>query len=524
MTPTQRSEAGIHTTSPFLPSFFQVEASLLTCSPGPSPLVTLSSDVSWNPYIYLLSSALAVPVHDVSMHTWLAADYHESGQSQPGFCADRFSSKYLQDLRDHAGSYCSPGSRSNLTCFHSRKASGGLVDSFCIGRGASFDVGTSKFALQCPVRTLNANETASGLVQFDQIRGYWYDTGPSQIFNNFVDIKAGLATPDRTEDQGKNTNDKATPPRFYLLLKREGETNPWHCLMEIWSAGMTLDVLSMTRDPLGNDGPFFRPKEDAPDTQVVILDDRQDGPYFDLWTLFAKRKPVRLKELLAAPAPSTNASIIVPLAGGSNPLWQNDWAVRRCTAATTLNAFSRRVLDFYGVTDDPPAPPTNKTTDDDNDNNNAIVVTFIDRTSTRRLQDQDRLFAALRERVPHVSVRLVDFAALPFAEQLRVARTTDVLVGVHGAGLTHAMSRAGVIQPADLRHNGFRNLAAMRGLGFFRVHAANTGAGGGGAAAVRRRGSWQWNDVRLEEERFLEVMSAAIKSLYARGRWNYDVN
>lgn len=88
--------------------------------------------------------------------------------------------------------------------------------------------------------------------------------------------------------------------------------------MELWSAGMTLDVLSMTRGPLRNNGPFFRPDEDAPDTQVVIMDDRQDGPYFDLWTLFAKRKPVRLKDLLAAQAPAIKASIIVPRAGGSN--------------------------------------------------------------------------------------------------------------------------------------------------------------------------------------------------------------
>ena len=36
-------------------------------------------------------------------------------------------------------------------------------------------------------------------------------------------------------------------------------------------------------------------------------------------------------------------------------------------------------------------------------------------------------------------VRVVDFARLTFAEQLREVREADLLVGIHGAGLSHVM-------------------------------------------------------------------------------------
>lgn len=73
----------------------------------------------------------------------------------------------------------------------------------------------------------------------------------------------------------------------------------------------------------------------------------------------------------------------------------------------------------------------------------------------------------MKERTPRVAIRLVDFATLSFADQIRVARATDVLVGVHGAGLTHMMfmplGAAAVveIQPAELDHIGFRKTSQL---------------------------------------------------------------
>jgi len=306
--------------------------------------------------------------------------------------------------------------------------------------------------------------------------------------------------------------------------------------MEIWSSWLTIDVLRMAGHPSHySDGtPLFRAPDDVADTQVVVLDDYPDGPYFDLWTLFAGRRPVRLRELITnkpAAAKTVNGSgstIIVPLAGGSNPLWQNDWEIRDCTTGVTLSTFVQRVLGFYGVANEQKRGPEED-----------IVVTFVDRRASRRLIHQTGLFATLKNRTPNVSIQLVDFAALPFVDQLRIARETDVLVGVHGAGLTHMMfmpAGAGAvveIQPAELNHVGFRNLAAMRQLNYFHVHAASVlqynKRGDSDAMppnarnAIRGRDSWQANDITIEPERFLEVISTAIKSIYSQGRRNFDI-
>ncbi|RYP07314.1 hypothetical protein DL765_009191 [Monosporascus sp. GIB2] len=365
-------------------------------------------------------------------------------------------------------------------------------------------------------------------------------------------------------------NSTVAPPKTLLLLKREGEANPWHSLMEVFSTYMSFDILRMPGSSPGDNAPFFREPGDSDDTQVIILDDRDDGPYFDLWTLFARRKPLRLGELLGDPSTANNlkdVDLIIPLAGSSNPLWKDDEQAQQCNNAPMLTVFSRRVLDFYGIKD----PPIRK-------NDKPIVVTFINRRENRRLQNQRFLFAELQRRNPRINVQMVDFAAISFSEQLRVARETDVLVGAHGAGLTQSLfMRRGAgavveIQPEGLDHNGFRNVAGMLGLGYYRVHASaipreewregeeeeeeeegtqykgeknrsrRTGTkkdrgafrqnkddkkGGKSTAAagssIGKRDEWHWRDIDIEESRFFDVVEAAIRFMYTKGPWNYDV-
>lgn len=466
---------------------------------------------------------------------------YDEAEHQSEFCEDRFSTKYLERLRDNVRSYCTPGSQSNLTCFHHHASKDytsqdDRVDSVCFGRGSALDIATGRYGLDCRLRPYEENETAQGLIPFERLTGYWYETGPRFVFERFVELDASAA---RIE-AARTTAQTGMPPRFQVLLKREGESNPWHCLMEIYSTWMSFDVLRMARDPLNSNRPFFQHPEDTHDTQVVILDDRDDGPYWDLWQLFAERKPVRLKKLLAdyvagSPSVAAETNIIVPLAGASNPLWQNDWEVRDCTQAPTLSVFARRILGFYRIEDQPRNP-------------DQIMVTFIDRKEGRRLQNKDELFNALQAEIPHVKVRQVDFTAMSFPEQLRVIRDTDVLVGVHGAGLTHTMfmrEKMGVIvelQPETLRHpqtgephNGFRNLANMLRLDYFRIHVPQVPPpkapevrserkGLYGGKIVEKRDSWHVDDVRVDKARFLEVMNMAIKAMYTKGVWNFDVN
>lgn len=468
----------------------------------------------------------------------------------PVYCASRFGLKYLENLRDQSVGYCTADSPVNLTCFHSQTAPMSLrlgnkrqsrTDTMCFGRSAHFNATAQKFSLGCDSRTLGENE-ASRVPQIDQFTGYWYGTGPRAVLSERVVLDSNITVEEPTRN-------------FTILVKREGSHNPWHSLMEIWSMTMTLDVLRMAKEPSIN--ALFYSMSDVDNTQVMILDNYDEGPYFDLWSLFAKRPTVRARNMTTALTTSEN--IIVPLPGASNPVWQGDWDIHNCDRSPLLTTFAQRILSFYNLATIPASHPD-------------IVLTFIDRRSTRRLLDQDSHLAALRAHIPHLKVQSIDFATLSFAEQIKAVRGTDILVGVHGAGLTHAMflpESAVVVEilPEGLEHKGFRNFAALLGHAYFSAHGLKARAGrdggvegkagglvgvvdrvartngsakaaGGGmegtplgivprprTPALRKRDSdWQEEDVFLEKERFLELIDVAVKVMYNKGLRNYDVN
>ncbi|KAJ9206950.1 hypothetical protein DTO021D3_1686 [Paecilomyces variotii] len=406
----------------------------------------------------------------------------------PSFCAQRFSRTYLTDLRDSATGYCTQDSPFNITCFHSQTTAS-RIDSFCFGRSAAFNIGSKTFHLQCNLRDRTRDEIEHRIPELQSLASYWYGTGPRVVIEDFIDL-----------------DPTTTPPpvanNYTVLVKREGAYNPWHSLMEIFSMMMTLDVLRIT--PELPDGAPLLTEHDTTNTQVVILDDHEDGPYFDLWTIFAKRPILRLNDI---PNGTTFENVIIPLAGASNPMWQGDWEPHPCPTSDLLQVFSRRTIDFYGI-----SPQSTEESPD-------IVITFIDRKESRRLIDQEAYLDGIRQQFQHVTVRAVDFASISFREQLQIVRTTDVLVGVHGAGLTHALflkpnSVVVEILPAGLNHKGFRNLAGLLGHTYYSAHSRD--------ASTAKRDDWHYKDVELEKDRFMTLIEVAVKSLYNSGPRNYD--
>jgi EGF domain-specific O-GlcNAc transferase len=80
-----------------------------------------------------------------------------------------------------------------------------------------------------------------------------------------------------------------------------------------------LDALRMITDneagaPLLSHGDFDN-------TQVAVVDNHDDGSYFDLWQLFAKRPTLRFHDIVSG---CNINSIIIPLVGASNSIWQGD--------------------------------------------------------------------------------------------------------------------------------------------------------------------------------------------------------
>jgi len=67
--------------------------------------------------------------------------------------------------------------------------------------------------------------------------------------------------------------------------------------------------------------------------------------------------------------------------------------------------------------------------------------------------------AEVLRRFPNVDVQRVDFAQSSFAEQMQLVAQSEVLVGMHGAGLAHLLWLP--------EHGGLLELRPKRGMGWF---------------------------------------------------------
>lgn len=289
--------------------------------------------------------------------------------------------------------------------------------------------------------TNQSEGSKSEVVPLAKLNSYQYLTGPKYLLKQWLDLRA----PEEVERlaQGHFSNDnKGTSGRsFVLLVKSEVDGNIFHNINEIMAIMITLDVLRMTPDPTSPRGATILSPQDIMNTEIIILDEHPDGPLFDLFGMFSSKKPLRLEEWIASVGADANAetgtisvdNVILPLAGAANNLWA-DFITLDCEDNEMLRVFVQRIFDLLGIPRHRIAPPSLSS----DKPASRLNVTLIHRRSSRKLMGLDSfLFDTARSRfMAEADVRLVDFAVLTLQEQIQVSRDSDVLVGMHGAGLT----------------------------------------------------------------------------------------
>lgn len=183
--------------------------------------------------------------------------------------------------------------------------------------------------------------------------------------------------------------------------------------------------------------------------RVVLADGRPAAPLDAAWPgLFGD--VVRVGAL-GPDARRLETLAVAPL-GFDSPLLA--WRARQLPLAA---AFRRFVLEAHGVAvDDGPRRP------------GPLRVTLVRRE--HEAASEAVLLQVLRT-LADVEARAVALEGLPFREQVALAAATDVLVGAHGPGLTHALLLppwAGVVElfPGEdtPRARHYRRLAEWRGL------------------------------------------------------------
>lgn len=100
-------------------------------------------------------------------------------------------------------------------------------------------------------------------------------------------------------------------------------------------------------------------------------------------------------------------------------------------------------------------------------------ITFVKREHSRRLTAdcQQQLLSRIQA-LPQFLLKIVDLAALSFKEQVQLIANTDILLGVHGNGLSHALflpeggSLIEIFPPSSFRVE-YRILTQARKLNYF---------------------------------------------------------
>ncbi|XP_037077683.1 EGF domain-specific O-linked N-acetylglucosamine transferase-like [Pollicipes pollicipes] len=138
-------------------------------------------------------------------------------------------------------------------------------------------------------------------------------------------------------------------------------------------------------------------------------------------------------------------------------LFYNTPLVPGCQRSGLFHAFSRHVLHRLGVA------PRTVVTDD------TVRVVWISRQSRhRRVLNEEQLLTALRGQHGVQLIKAAFTHATPFLEQVRLVAGSDVLVGMHGAGLTHMLMLPDWGAVFELYNcedpDCYRDLARLRGL------------------------------------------------------------
>jgi glycoprotein 2-beta-D-xylosyltransferase len=234
-------------------------------------------------------------------------------------------------------------------------------------------------------------------------------------------------------------------PRPHVLVIRHEYANVFHTLTDWYNVFLVQRFLAI------------------PAPRIVLADGHPASPLDEVWsTLFDD--VVRIGAI-ATGSLHLDTLVLAPL-GYDSPLLA--W---RAPQLPLAEPFRRFVLAAHRLsTDDAPRRP------------GPPRITLVRREDyaahprnptgslRRKLANEGDVLEALRA-AGDVEVRAVALERLPFREQLALMVDTDVLVGMHGAGLSHALflpARAGLVElfPADYspRSRHFRRIAEWRGL------------------------------------------------------------
>ncbi len=253
-----------------------------------------------------------------------------------------------------------------------------------------------------------------------------------------------------------------------FVVERREYVNLYHTLIELFNAYVAIQLVARAE-------PF----------DLLILDGHCRGSLDPLWADILK--PRRIVRLHDYPGDAIRFRQLVLVPGGYDSPLYGLGRVEPSRFGNFLSDFIAAVLAAYQIADRPTQEQ---------------VLTFVDRRDykphprsdgvvCRKVEDLESAVAVLKQLYPQHRVDVRCFEDLSFGQQLRIARESDIVCGVHGAALAHVLfmrPEAELVEfrPREYRRNDiFENLAGFRAVRYRRLRAQTTRILPGGKLVVR---------------------------------------
>lgn len=200
------------------------------------------------------------------------------------------------------------------------------------------------------------------------------------------------------------------------------------------------------------------------DVEIVIWDSMKPRSSFEMmWSVFS-RHPVRVVQEFSNKRVCFKNFIFALLPRMVNGLYYNTPLIPGCSKSGLFDAFNKHVLHRLNI-------EQLYTQQDHKTQSKTLRITLISRsTAQRKILNELELEQAIKNRSSDYIVKRVDFAGQNFRDQLLSTQNTDILVGMHGAGLTHTLflpDWASLFEIYDCEDKCYSELARLRGVKYF---------------------------------------------------------
>lgn len=231
----------------------------------------------------------------------------------------------------------------------------------------------------------------------------------------------------------------------YLLARDEDCENSFHSTADFMNMFLVMNSLNLNSSAM----------------RVVLFDNHLDGPYTDLIKAayspnfpisrisdFGHRKVLFKRLVFHLESP---AALIFPKVANPDPL--------KCHSTSLFQEYRKYILQSFHLLDvHPPAIPS-------------VTLSLRNRTPQKNvgrvLANEQEVVNVLKEG-NMMNFQVIDGGAMSFRKQLEIIRSTNILVGVHGAGLMNIMFAADEailieVHPSYRQDRHFRHAARMTG-------------------------------------------------------------